>query len=267
MVDLFKAHPQNPGFPRPARYLAKDNTDLTWSFQACHIVQEVQGGANGERQSCCHLKLELSPGDAQHFFARRWNWTKEQIAEVAAKDPGCLWACDNCKGEYRLARFPELEWGKTPDGDQEAPEDGDFATEVGAMQTGSSAQWCPHNCVNMYWYGAGVFPKGPRKEAVGIVEWPTWYQSYEIRSRMDAQERVDVLRYLRDNNSLEGYKSRFVHGTTVGDVCGFDLREPTRPPIGLNPERFAIPCTKCNAYVYRAGYSDAGSIVCATCRQ
>ena len=266
MVDLFKAHPQNPGFPRPARYLAKDNTDLTWSFQACHTVGAEEGGIY-DHQSCCHLKLELSPGDAQHFFALRWNWTKEQIAEVAAKDPGCLWACDNCKGEYRLARFPELEWGKTPDGDQEAPEDGDFATEVGAMQTGSSAQWCPHNCVNMYWYGAGVFPKGPRREAVGIVKWPTWYQSYEIRSRMDAQERVDVLRYLRDNNSLEGYKSRFVHGTTVGDVCGFDLREPTRPPIGLNPERFAIPCTKCNAYVYRAGYSDAGSIVCATCRQ
>ena len=273
LCDLFKPRTQNPGLPRPARYLHGDNRGLTWSFRACCKVEEYEGGVNWSL-SCNHLKLELTPGDAQHYFASRWKWTKEEVAEVAARNPGDLWACRWCKVEYRLARFPELNWGNAADGDQEAPEDGDLATEVGAVQTSTGTTWQSITGINMYWYGAGVFPKGPYKEAVGINECQgdrCLYTADEISGRMHGQQRIDKIRYLRDNNnSLAGYRKRFVFAYTLEKVLqeeeAEELREPTRPPIGLNPERFAIQCIQCEAYVYRAEYSDAGNIICATCR-
>lgn len=266
LCALFKPRTQNPGLSRPTRYILNNNEGLTWSFQACCKVESGDGGKY-EKESCCHLKLELIPGDAQHFFASRWKWTAAQIAEVAAQDPKSLWACQWCKGDYRLARFPEIQWGGTEDGDQEAPDDGDLATEVGAMHISSSERfggdWFVHSNITMYWYGAGVFPKGPSRHGVN-------YGINEIRGRMTTQARVDQMRYLRDNQSLDGYQNRFVFACSLEEVFQKEerqeLRKPTRPPIGLNPERFAIQCVKCEAYVYRAEHLDAGSIVCATCQ-
>ena len=267
LCALFKPRTHNPGLSRPARYISNNNHGLTWSFQACCQLSKTTGGKYWS-ESCCHLKLELIPGDAQRFFALRYKWTSAQIAEVAAKDPKSLWACGGCKGDYRLARFPEVQWGKTKDGDQEAPEDGDLATEVGAMHISNSENFggdsFVHADITMYWYGAGVFPKGPSRRGVN-------YGIYEIRGRMTTQARVDQVRYLRDNNqSLDGYQSRFVFACSLEEVFQKEerqeLRKPTRPPIGLNPERFAIQCIKCEAYVYRAEHLDAGSIVCATCQ-
>ena len=221
-------------------------------------------------ESCHHLKLELLPGDAKTYFASRWKWTEEQIAIVAAQGARSLWACPSCKLEYRMSRFPELQWGNDLDGDQDAPEDGDFATEVGAMAVSSGGKNHVHIGVNLYWYGAGVFPKGPVNHRSRNRR-KTWYTCYEINGRMLTQQRIDKIRYLRDNNnSLEGYKRRFVFGYSLRlafeKADKEELRAPMRPPIGLNPERFAIQCVRCEGYVYRAEHSDAGKIVCAACR-
>ena len=98
------------------------------------------------------------------------------------------------------------------------------------------------------------------------------YDKHQIHGRMKSQEYIDKVRYLRDNNNtLDGYQRRFAYSYTLEGVFKSEenegLRAPTRPPIGLNPERFAIQCIRCEAYVYRAEYMDTGVIVCATCRQ
>jgi hypothetical protein len=131
---------------------------------------------------------------------------------------------------------------------------------------GSSQTSHVHSCTTgMFWYGAGVLPKTPfnvQPDSSG-----RFYNRFEIHGRMMSQQRVEKLRYFRDRRTMIGFVSRFVWGFCPTDVFqeGMVFRTPVRPPIGRNPERFAIGCIVCARYIYRAEYSDADVLKCDEC--
>jgi hypothetical protein len=131
--SMLRPHSQHPGYGRPQRQQEKNHEGITWTHKACCEVKELEGGFEAS-QSSSYSKLNNDPGHVLRYFKERWGWSKSTCNFVEELPLTSLWCCNTCKGDYRLSNFPDIEQANTLDGDQDTPEDGDLATEVGLMR-------------------------------------------------------------------------------------------------------------------------------------
>lgn len=192
--------------------------------------------------------FEVSPGDAVDFFSKRFEWTEDDFRKVNEVDPYLRMACRRCKNEYLLcrvvmAKYPALmkEYNL---------EDDNLRSEFSYMHTNGHFQ--------PSFYSGSVFDstriRGDARRTI------------ENMSMMRAQSIFEVSSWVLKHGSPKDYSKRFVFDRDLEETFRkahmTSLREPARPPIGLNPERFVDRCDICTNWLTGNRY---GSKACQNC--
>lgn len=246
----------------------------TWDeSQKLHVDNDVLNEDNANRAYCCcnHgskiceaddgysrggfksrkyytiAMFEKEEGDGLSFFSKRWQWSEQDIQEVGEIDEKYRVACYSCRQDYAI----QLVFQQLPPEIRDIEEsiETDFAFSNSGTDTYRS-----RNTFNPSFYFGGVFDSTNKlceAHALG-----------RLINMLKAQARAEVARYiLKNNGSPVGFQYRFTYGETIEEAFSWASRlifpKPSRPPIGLNPERIVGTCEKegCTNFLHGCEFS------------
>lgn len=221
-----------------------DNNEVT-AFQHQHGIE-----------SCCcgytrfpyTLQLfEKEEGEALEFFSTLYSWPDSKLARITALHPWRRVACRECRYKYENYAFMKRNTYSTDSVD-------DLLRENNAYIRQSDT-----NVFATSFYSGGVFDSER-------VHYKAFYVQRALAS-LSSQLQAEEAKYFIKNSSCEGYLPRFTFGTDIDKVFkkASNMRFSTnsRPPIGLNPERFAVQC-KCKKWLIDCEF---GVKYCELCRE
>ncbi|KAL3939483.1 MAG: hypothetical protein SGARI_001357 [Bacillariaceae sp.] len=113
-------------------------------------------------------------------------------------------------------------------------------------------------CLDCRWDG-GTFDSALVRESARITQ--------QAVHTLESQSLMEKVRYaIAHKGSIDGYQQRFTHGEKLDkvfdDAEGLILPGSSRPPVGLNPERFLSKCTSCGEWLHGCEF---GVEFCSKC--
>ncbi|KAL3913286.1 MAG: hypothetical protein SGILL_006554 [Bacillariaceae sp.] len=215
--------------------------------------------------------FEKTKGHAMEYFARRGYWDNEMRERVMATMPEERMACKRCRQEYGLCLFLEGE-SKVRFVDDVLC--GEKCLKMGPGEKGT---------LSPSFYGGGVF-------AASIVR-DDCLDRNTVRMRLRGQSLAEHCRYILKHGNADGFQARFLHDDddfvfTEGfqrktrhrlydrslplvlerifkKASEHQFPGASRPPIGLNPERFIGECKSCKQWLHGCEF---GTEYCSECQ-
>ena len=214
----------------------------------CHNVGARDDGGGRGLQKYTQKMFEVSEGDAIDYFSKRFEWTAEDRRMVNEVDPNLRMSCTRCKHEYLVVRVISKKYPALMKEYDIDIEDGNFRGDFSyahsgdMIPTGSSIESC--------FYSGNVFDNSRRSD-------------HKIWGMLRAQSFFEVCSHVLKHGTPDGYIKRFEYGDRWSlRNLQVPLREPTRQPIGLNPERFMEKCIGCKKWLIGERY---GTEICEDC--
>ena len=172
--------------------------------------------------------FEKRKGDALSYFAKRYKWSARDREDVSKIDEKYRVACTGCRNDYAL----QLVFKKLP------PEIQDVEESVKCEFAYQNSEGYTNHFRPSFYFG-GVFDStkkmGTARSMIGLL------------NMLRGQYRAEVARYiLKHDCTIEGYQRRFTFSETTKIAfylaSNIIFPKPSRPPIGLNPERIVGTC-------------------------
>ena len=183
--------------------------------------------------------FEKRKGDALSYFSKRYKWSARDREEVSKIDEKYRVACTGCRNDYAL----QLVFKQLP------PEIQDVEESVKCEFAYQNSEGYTNHFRPSFYFG-GVFDStkkmGTARSMIGLL------------NMLRGQYRAEVARYiLKHDCTIEGYQRRFTFGETTKEAfylaSNIIFPKPSRPPIGLNPERIVGTCEAKGCYTYLHG--------------
>lgn len=218
--------------------------------QACCRIQQLEPGspAISQRTGRGRHRYSLSffeheQGDAIKFFSSVYEWPAHQRSFVESVPQNELVACRKCRMDYALHLFLK-DFRLLDDSSTNDILHGDFSYFHHMRYFAPS------------FYGGGVFDC----KLVGVHARTAVIQLAALQAQSMAEKARRFWKLGPDTIK----EDRFIFGTNHEELFRRKARfySSTRPPIGLNPERFIGVCENCQDYLLGCEY---GTQYCPKC--
>ena len=195
--------------------------------------------------------IERDEGDATDFLAKYNKWTDEDLERARLVPNEFRRCCFHCREAYGLYLFLK----------DESPVECDTVEDLlqGPKSLRLTRGW--RGFFSPSFYSGGAFDSSKVREFAR--------SNLKAEGLLRSQSLLEKFRYVtKHGGSAEGYMQRFTHGYDLKkvfhDAAELILPGSSRPPVGLNPERFIAMCQSCRGWLH--GY-EFGTELCDDCAE